>query len=735
MNTAMTFSPVMRVVSKPAGFLLVALGFAFCAFVMQAPSASAATCMFAASSTNDFNTDANWDCGVVPTSADDVVIPTSETAVLSQAASANSVTIQSGATLTTTGFDLQVAHELNNVGTLHAGGNTISVGSNFVNPGSFDAGNGTFRFVGNEATHASTAAFFNLEVAKDNGGGANIPFVLDTDIVVAGNFMASGDVGFAYNNMMLRVAGNVTFMPEVDVTLDGTVLLNGTGDQTVSNVQASALTVSKVTGAVVLAAGTTVRVNLLQITEGTFDMTNASLVEVGVFNGSGTPFILSGGTFIAGTEGQFSYYGGGTVNVAATTFPNLHFSPVGTATFTLTGDTTVDGDLRVGPGATLEVLDNVLESNGAYVNLGLVTESAGGLIIHPTDAFNFVRVGETIDPETDFTTPDHVYVELWDPNHNYDGTSVEVKVVPVGVDAIAGGDLEMITLMETGPATGIFRSGPINLVTSTAVSPNNNQFEITATGLATSVYEDLQDGDDTATTTATFHYFTLPTQGGGEGGSGGNGGSGGGNGGGSSGGSGGGGLGAPEVQALPPVVTHYESYQSGSGSTPSGSVAGTSTTETFEGVLMKLLDDGNIDTQWDTTVYYIGKDGKRHAFTNEKLYFTWYRDYSQVQVVSQTQLETFPQGANMTYKPGVKMTKFEAADNVYAVSKGGVLNWVTTETVASELYGSDWKMKVDDIPSAFSSDYTFGSDITSVLDYSPSTAMLSVDSPEQNLSV
>lgn len=732
----MTLSQVTRTVSKPVGLFVAVLGFAFCAFALPASSASAATCTFN-NTTSDFNTDTNWDCGHVPTVGDDAVIQTGQTAVMSQAASMDNVTVQSNSTLTTIGFDLQVAHKLDNVGILNAGGNTISVGSDFVNPGSFIAGDGTFRFVGTEATHASSAFFNNLEVAKDNGGGANVPFVLDTDITVLGNFTASGDTGFAFNNMMLKVAGNVTFMPEVDITLDGTVLLNGTGDQTVTGVQASALTVNKASGSAMLAAGTTVRVNLLQVNQGTFDMTNAALVEVGIFNGNGTPFILSGGTFVGGTEGQFSYYGGNDVNVAAAVYPNLHFSPVGTATYTLTGQTIVNGDLRVGPGATLAVSNNILESNGAYVNLGLVTEGPGGWIMHPTDEFTFVRVGETIDPETDFTTPDQVYIQLWDPNQNFDGTNVETITVPVALDAIAGGDTDMVTLTETGPATGIFRSAAMPLVVASIVIPSNNgQFEISATGLATSSYEDPQDEDDTPTATATFHYFTFPTQGGGgEGGNGGNGGNGGGGGGGSSGGSGGGGLGAPEVQALPPVVTHYESSQSGSGSTPTGNVAGTSTTDTFQGSLIKLLDDGNINTQPDTTVYYIGKDGKRHAFTNEKVYFTWYHDYSQVQIVSESELNAIPQGANMTYKPGVKMTKFETSDKVYTVSKGAVLNWVKSEEVAAGLYGSEWKSKVDDIPAAFSSDYSFGPDITSVLDYSPSTAMTIVDSPEKNWSV
>lgn len=135
------------------------------------------------------------------------------------------------------------------------------------------------------------------------------------------------------------------------------------------------------------------------------------------------------------------------------------------------------------------------------------------------------------------------------------------------------------------------------------------------------------------------------------------------------------------------------------------------------GSLVKLPDDGDPNTQADSAVYYYGKDCKRHAFPNEKVYFSWYADFSNVTTVQAGTLASMMLGSNVTYRPGVKMVKFTTDNNVYAVSKGGVLRWVTSEGIATSLYGSDWNKKIDDINDAFYVNYTFGSAINSASDY------------------
>ncbi len=135
--------------------------------------------------------------------------------------------------------------------------------------------------------------------------------------------------------------------------------------------------------------------------------------------------------------------------------------------------------------------------------------------------------------------------------------------------------------------------------------------------------------------------------------------------------------------------------------------------------LVKLPDDGNPSTQADSAVYFYGKDCKRHAFPNDKVFFSWYPNFSSVRTVFTDVLASMPLGKNVTYRPGVYLIKVPSLPNVYAVGHGGVLRWVIGESAASSLYGSYWSSYVQDLPESFFGDYTIGQGIWSTNDFSP----------------
>ncbi|QQR60490.1 hypothetical protein IPH19_03695 [Candidatus Uhrbacteria bacterium] len=127
-------------------------------------------------------------------------------------------------------------------------------------------------------------------------------------------------------------------------------------------------------------------------------------------------------------------------------------------------------------------------------------------------------------------------------------------------------------------------------------------------------------------------------------------------------------------------------------------------------------------------IYYVSSDGKRHAFPNERAYFTWYADFNTVYELDS--LSTFPLGANVTYRPGIRLVKFTTLDRVYAVGRNGLLRWITSETAARALYGSLWNRQIDDISDAFYTNYRFGTDINTTSDFNPAAeagAVLQVD--------
>ena len=134
------------------------------------------------------------------------------------------------------------------------------------------------------------------------------------------------------------------------------------------------------------------------------------------------------------------------------------------------------------------------------------------------------------------------------------------------------------------------------------------------------------------------------------------------------------------------------------------------------GDLIKIPDDGDVKTLNDTAVYYYALNGKRYVFPNEKVYFTWYPNFSNVQIIPIDQMSLVPIGGNVTYHPGSRMVKFQTDPKTYIVTRGGVLRWAKTEAVAIGWFGADWNQHVDDISEAFYVNYTFGTPVENALD-------------------
>ncbi|MFZ2804413.1 MAG: hypothetical protein WA001_04270, partial [Patescibacteria group bacterium] len=175
------------------------------------------------------------------------------------------------------------------------------------------------------------------------------------------------------------------------------------------------------------------------------------------------------------------------------------------------------------------------------------------------------------------------------------------------------------------------------------------------------------------------------------------------------------------------------------GSTPSGSETPvipetpTAPVGPAAGSLVKLEcgPDAGADDPC-TAVYYVGKDGARHAFPNSKVYFSWYTDFNSVQTITPDVLGGLPLGKNVTYRPGYKLVKFITDPKTYVVAKGAQLEWVTTEDVAIGLYGTDWNTKVEDIPDTFFGDYTLGNNISDAANYNVTSELNSAPTIDDN---
>lgn len=135
------------------------------------------------------------------------------------------------------------------------------------------------------------------------------------------------------------------------------------------------------------------------------------------------------------------------------------------------------------------------------------------------------------------------------------------------------------------------------------------------------------------------------------------------------------------------------------------------------------LNSGDLIKASLPAVYYYGADGKRYVFPNEKTYKTWYADFSTVKTITDAELAAVTIGGNVTYRPGVKMVKITTDPKVYAVSKGGTLRWVSTEALATSLYGANWNQQIDDVPDAFFTNYTVGAQVNAVSEFNKQSEM------------
>ena len=123
--------------------------------------------------------------------------------------------------------------------------------------------------------------------------------------------------------------------------------------------------------------------------------------------------------------------------------------------------------------------------------------------------------------------------------------------------------------------------------------------------------------------------------------------------------------------------------------------------------LNKLNTGDIIKSNLMTTLYYY-KDGGRYTFATGDVYFSWYTDLNNVKSISHDDLKTIPLVQNVTMRPGSWLIKITSDPNIYAVTPGGVLRKITSESAVSALWGSNWSSKVKDVADAFFTNYKIG---------------------------
>ena len=161
--------------------------------------------------------------------------------------------------------------------------------------------------------------------------------------------------------------------------------------------------------------------------------------------------------------------------------------------------------------------------------------------------------------------------------------------------------------------------------------------------------------------------------------------------------------------------------------------ATTSTGDTTRSIINATLPasapiDSLIKLANQSTVYYVGLDGKRHPFPNADIFHTWFTDATPVQTLSVTDMAAIPLGQPVLVRPGTDWIKIASDPKTYFVEPDGyTLRWIKDEATAEALGGANWNKHVLDIDPTFFSKFQQGPDIdeTTLATQWPSGALVS----------
>lgn len=96
-------------------------------------------------------------------------------------------------------------------------------------------------------------------------------------------------------------------------------------------------------------------------------------------------------------------------------------------------------------------------------------------------------------------------------------------------------------------------------------------------------------------------------------------------------------------------------------------------------------------------VFVYAADGKRYTFPTDKVYFSWFKDWSFVKTIPDAQLGAMTIGGTIAYRPGTQLIKIATDPKVYALEPNGSLRWIETGAIAQALWGANWGARVHDV--------------------------------------
>jgi hypothetical protein len=140
----------------------------------------------------------------------------------------------------------------------------------------------------------------------------------------------------------------------------------------------------------------------------------------------------------------------------------------------------------------------------------------------------------------------------------------------------------------------------------------------------------------------------------------------------------------------------------------------------YEVTFSPLLDLERTEVEafspYDSTAVYLVSEGQIWSVPDPTVYFTWFDSWEDTVEVSPATigvyLETYQNKGELKMAPGTRV-KATSSKEVYVVGSDYKLHWMTSETVANEIYGSDWNQNIVTLKDTYLWKYAKGSNLTS----------------------
>lgn len=375
----------------------------------------------------------------------------------------------SGAMGTVTG-DILFSDTLDNSGVIHVASGNVTSTAAFTNSGTVYGGSGRLVFA---PAGSSCGAFTN---SGDFIPGASTVYLFDQP----GGCSLRPSFSQYYN--LVLEEGDI--QSAASTTVGGTMTIRAAATYNGQESDEDGLNVAgALSNAGTLTVTGPVSVGTLFTNSGTVTVaSNAVLHLHGATAGAGS--------FTSASNAAVKYSSSGAVDIIPTVYGALQF--LGAGVYSLTASTTAVATTTIASGATLSLVTFDYTGAGDIVNAGLVSVGTGRFV-HPVD---YVRVTDaTGSSVSSLSDGGSLYVTVYDPNRNLDGSSVETFSVSFAVDSAGGSDTETILLTETSASSGVFRNATAVGVRQSAVSPGNSSVDITGSGVGTASYTDEGDSE------------------------------------------------------------------------------------------------------------------------------------------------------------------------------------------------------------------------------------------------